>query len=121
MTRGGGGRRGAGRSEPNPFDARVIKADKGAFRTAFFAPITPTLLPTRLGRCEGSWSPFEPLRGVRYYGRYSNKCRGMEVQAWEGDPADQQPATVPPPPAASARNLRPLWRNLILRIWPVTP
>jgi len=58
---------------------------------------------------------------VRYYGRYSNKCRGMEVQTWEGDPADHEPTTVPPPSPQSARNLRPLWQNLILRIWPVPP
>ena len=58
---------------------------------------------------------------VRYYGRYSNKCRGMEVQAWQDTGDGDQPPSVPAPAAASARNLRPLWRNLILRIWGEDP
>lgn len=58
---------------------------------------------------------------IRYYGRYSNKSRGLEVRSWRPcvDPA--APHTVPAPPRRSARKLRPLWRNLILQVWGADP
>ncbi len=58
---------------------------------------------------------------IRYYGRYSNKCRGMEFESWQGNVDGDRPDTIPAPPAESARNLRALWRNLILRIWGEDP
>jgi hypothetical protein len=60
---------------------------------------------------------------IRYYGIYSNKHRGKcRTHEWApprtspdtpgaGDP----PAILPAPPPASARALRPLWRDLIRR------
>lgn len=66
---------------------------------------------------------------VRYYGLYSNKSRGiadtdrpMLIPAPAPVPLDQQaPADeilpVPPPLKQTARALRPLWRDLILRVW----
>jgi hypothetical protein len=44
---------------------------------------------------------------VRYYGLHSNKTRG------------QQPL-IPAPPKQSARSMRPLWRDLILKVWRAT-
>ena len=35
---------------------------------------------------------------VRYYGRYSNKCRGMPTEAWDHPDQHGPPETVPPPP-----------------------
>lgn len=66
---------------------------------------------------------------IRYYGIYSNKHRGMgRFHRWAptnrqpGDPPSRPPsATVPPPPRASARALRPLWRDLILRVFGEDP
>ena len=58
---------------------------------------------------------------IRYYGRYSNKCRGMRTEAWDHPDQHGPPETVPPPPPRSARALRPLWRNLILRAWGEDP
>lgn len=58
---------------------------------------------------------------IRYYGRYSNKSRGLEVQPWKPTVDPAAPHTVPAPPKRSARNLRPLWRHLILRVWCTDP
>ena len=66
---------------------------------------------------------------VRYYGLYSNKSRGMAdttrpmlIPAPAPVPLEQQvPAEeillVPAPPKQTARALRPLWRDLIIRVW----
>jgi len=63
---------------------------------------------------------------VRYYGLYSNKHRGMDrIHQFgpdsNGSAHPPPPTTVPPPPASSARALRPLWRDLILRVWGEDP
>jgi hypothetical protein len=73
---------------------------------------------------------------VRYYGVYSNKTRGLapEKRGTGGspvrilpppspapqspnDPISQSPFLIPPPPKQSARDMRPLWRDLILQVW----
>ena len=71
-----------------------------------------------------------PPRGhqtIRYYGLYSNRSRGSprrniaEVEpACEKQPA-AKPPIVPPPPKVTARAMRPLWRDLILRVWGADP
>jgi hypothetical protein len=71
---------------------------------------------------------------VRYYGVYSNKTRGQNsriperiVPAPPPDPSTHPPPEtpppapvliIPPPPLRTARSLRPLWRDLILQVWP---
>jgi hypothetical protein len=71
-----------------------------------------------------------PPRGqqtIRSYGLYSNKSRGMPLpSAALTEPAGQQhpaakPPIVPPPPKVTARAMRPLWRDLILRVWEADP
>lgn len=66
---------------------------------------------------------------VRYYGLYSNKTRGLARKGGEivghpgegpGDPQGQL-EIIPAPRHASARALRPLWRQLIERVWGVDP
>jgi hypothetical protein len=64
---------------------------------------------------------------IRYYGLYSNKRRGMPrpsaavtESAGEKQPA-AKPPIVPPPPKVTARAMRPLWRDLILRVWDADP
>ena len=66
---------------------------------------------------------------VRYYGLYSNKTRGQTSpipdriirQPKPKPPPQQAPPTqillIPPPPKQSARDMRPLWRDLILQVW----
>jgi hypothetical protein len=71
-----------------------------------------------------------PPRGqqtIRYYGLYSNKSRGLprrniaEVEPiGEKQPAPKTPI-VPPPQKVTARAMRPLWRDLILRVWGADP
>ena len=71
-----------------------------------------------------------PPRGqqtIRYYGVYSNKSRGMSrpsaaptVPTAEKQPAPKPPV-IPPPPKVTARAMRPLWRDLILRVWGTDP
>jgi hypothetical protein len=71
---------------------------------------------------------------VRYYGVYSNKRRGMDARAGRPRPtmreaAAPQPAgntsdtlfVLPPPEPKSQRALRPLWRDLIRKIWGEDP
>ncbi|MCB1134148.1 MAG: transposase, partial [Verrucomicrobiae bacterium] len=58
---------------------------------------------------------------IRYYGRYSNKSRGLEVRPWKPSVDPAAPHTVPAPPKRSTRNLRLLWRDLILRVWRTDP
>jgi len=71
---------------------------------------------------------------VRYYGLYSNKRRGMDArtgqprptmrEAARAKPAESGSATLfvlPPPEPKSARALRPLWRDLIQKIWGEDP
>jgi len=45
----------------------------------------------------------------------------MRTEAWNNPEEHGPPETVPPPPPRSARALRPLWRNLILRVWGEDP
>ncbi|MCP5538289.1 MAG: transposase [Akkermansiaceae bacterium] len=72
---------------------------------------------------------------VRYYGVYSNKSRGIKRPAHPDIHAckkhAQKPETIaaairdkpvqilliPAPPKHSARDMRPLWRDLILKVW----
>ena len=71
-----------------------------------------------------------PPRGqqtIRYYGLYSNKTRGLprSPAAFAEPASENQPGTkcpiVPPPPKVTARAMRPLWRDLILRVWAADP
>ncbi len=66
---------------------------------------------------------------IRYYGVYSNKSRGLEqkrntllppLQPGSGRPTIAPPDTVAPG-AKTNRQLRPLWRDLILRVWGEDP
>ena len=66
---------------------------------------------------------------VRYYGIYSNKSRGMSPYhgARVCNPHQPKPVThalrpiqmllIPAPPKRRARDMRPLWRDLILKVW----
>ena len=69
---------------------------------------------------------------VRYYGVYSNKTRGRtspipdRIIRPPTPSANQQPEIhnhqseillIPAPPKQSARDMRPLWRDLILGVW----
>ena len=79
---------------------------------------------------------------VRYYGLYSNKARGLApdkrgsggppvrilpppqpspAPQSPNDPISQSPLLIPPPPKQSARSMRPLWRDLILKVWGADP
>ena len=78
---------------------------------------------------------------VRYYGLYSNKCRGLTSPIptrLVPPPEDSRPGCqgkqasppvesspeillIPPPPKESARAMRPLWRDLILKVWGADP
>lgn len=72
---------------------------------------------------------------VRYYGLYSNKSRGMAAKTGRRRPemADMKrpervatnPAVtlfiLPPPEPRSGRYLRPLWRDLIMKVWSEDP
>jgi len=68
---------------------------------------------------------------VRYYGLYSNKSRGMAAKtgrrrpemtdALRPEPRENSPSgtlfILPAPEPRSGRALRPLWRDLIMRVW----
>jgi hypothetical protein len=69
---------------------------------------------------------------VRYYGLYSNKTRGQTslipdriISPPKTDlPPETPPAEillVPAPPKQSAKSMRPLWRDLILKVWGADP
>ena len=67
---------------------------------------------------------------IRYYGLYSNKSRGLArptaslVQPpSKKTPEKSQPEIplIPAPPKATARAMRPLWRDLILSVWGADP
>ncbi len=75
---------------------------------------------------------------VRYYGRYSNKRRGWDAKNGIRDPIlvrpdlpepDRKSATsdsdmlfiIPAPSRKSNRFLKPLWRDLILKVWGEDP
>jgi hypothetical protein len=70
---------------------------------------------------------------IRYYGIYSNRSRGIEQRRNQASPSCQcaHPECAPPdPPSALStvthpqqpnRKLRPLWRDLILRVWGEDP
>jgi hypothetical protein len=71
-----------------------------------------------------------PPRGqqtIRYYGLYSNKSRGLPrpvasvVESAGENPPQSHPPIIPPPPKTTARAMRPLWRDLILRVWGADP
>jgi hypothetical protein len=72
---------------------------------------------------------------VRYYGLYSNKSRGMAAKTGRRRPEmaeakrpDRQEGPpsgtlfiLPPPEPRSGRSLRPLWRDLIMKVWGEDP
>jgi len=71
---------------------------------------------------------------VRYYGRYSNKSRGLDAKHGRPRPELEAPPqlekkqipqptlfVLPQPEAKSRRALRPLWRDLIMKIWGEDP
>lgn len=77
---------------------------------------------------------------VRYYGLYSNKTRGQQslipdriIPASKNQQSEinhpqseiQNPQSeillIPAPPKQSARSMRPLWRDLILKVWGADP
>lgn len=71
---------------------------------------------------------------VRYYGLYSNKSRGLAAklgsprpqlrelsEAARAVPADPTLFPLPAAEAKSARALRPLWRDLIMKVWGEDP
>ena len=71
-----------------------------------------------------------PPRGhqtIRYYGLYSNKSRGLPrpsaalTESTGEKPTTAKPPIIPPPPKVTARAMRPLWRDLILRVWGADP
>jgi len=78
-----------------------------------------------------------PLKGqqsVRYYGLYSNRRRGMNAKAGRPRPEMRESAVahrpplaqptfiiLPPPEPKSARSLRPLWRDFIVKVWGEDP
>ena len=89
---------------------------------------------------------YAPKQTVRYYGLYSNKTRGQQslipdrIIRPPAPPSNQQSEInnlsvvasaksdhqseillVPAPPKQSARSMRPLWRDLILRVWGADP
>ena len=72
---------------------------------------------------------------VRYYGLYSNKSRGMAAkngrkrpemaeakrpERQEGPPSGTL-FVLPAPEPRSGRALRPLWRDLIMKVWGEDP
>jgi hypothetical protein len=78
--------------------------------------------------------PPKAQQTVRYYGLYSNKRRGMDARAGRARPTLREAATpkpagtasetlfvLPPPEPKSRRALRPLWRDLIEKIWGEDP
>lgn len=66
---------------------------------------------------------------VRYYGLYSNKSRGQTspipdriIRPSQPEPPPEKPPPaqillIPAPPKRRARDMRPLWRDLILKVW----
>ena len=66
---------------------------------------------------------------VRYYGLYSNKSRGQTSPIPDRIIRPAQPETppekpppaqillIPAPPKSRSRDMRPLWRDLILKVW----
>jgi len=73
---------------------------------------------------------------IRYYGLYSNRSRGSPRPAHpvvlrpprsQKPPAEKSPPSavqillIPPPEKATARALRPLWRDLIQSVWATDP
>lgn len=71
--------------------------------------------------CLSNYNAPKNQHTIRYYGRYSNKSRGLEVRPWRPTVDSAASHTVPAPPKRSARNIRPLWRNLILQVWGADP
>ncbi len=71
---------------------------------------------------------------IRYYGLYSNKTRGLTKPTaaiipppaptspnLESENSNLKSQVHPAPPKATARAKRPLWRDLILRVWGTDP
>ena len=66
---------------------------------------------------------------VRYYGLYSNKSRGQTspipdriIRPSQPEPPPEKPPPaqillIPAPPKSRSRDMRPLWRDLILKVW----
>ena len=77
----------------------------------------------------GGATPHRRSQTVRYYGIYSNKSRGQTspipdriIRPSQPKPPPKNPTPVqilliPAPPKRRARDMRPLWRDLILRVW----
>ena len=78
--------------------------------------------------------PPKSQQTVRYYGLYSNKSRGLEAKLGSPRPqlrelsearhvAPSDPTLFPLPAAdrKSNRALRPLWRDLIMKVWGEDP
>jgi hypothetical protein len=76
------------------------------------------------------------IAAVRYYGLYSNKTRGQQplipdriIRPPESSHDLKSPISdlksevllIPAPPKQSARSMRPLWRDLILKVWGADP
>ena len=72
---------------------------------------------------------------IRYYGLYSNKTRGLTslipgciilppISSNQQSVINNHQSEIPlspSPPKATARAMRPLWRDLILRVWGTDP
>jgi hypothetical protein len=76
-----------------------------------------------------AYLPPKGQQTVRYYGLYSNKSRGQTSPIPDRFIRPSQPETplekpppaqillIPGPPKQSARDMRPLWRDIILKVW----
>jgi hypothetical protein len=83
----------------------------------------------RSGHQFGEATPRRRSQTVRYYGVYSNKSRGQsspipdriirppKPQPPPEDPPPAQILLIPAPPKRRACDMRPLWRDLILKVW----
>ena len=58
---------------------------------------------------------------IRYFGPYSNNSRSMPHPAVAPTESSGKKKPEPKPPKITARAMRPLWRDLILRVWGADP
>ncbi len=81
--------------------------------------------------------PPKGQQNIRYYGLYSNKSRDLTkpIATIVPAPPESSPPNlkspisnlesevplIPAPPKATARAMRPLWRDLILSVWDADP